>query len=73
VTTCVSVVFRRGPTDDPAPYEVFVRLAVPADRGAFGTWNALRKAAAGLRGRPIPMNGEQLPGVRATIPLAALP
>ena len=67
VTTCVSVVYRGGPP------EVFVRLAVPADRNAFATWNALRRAAAGLRGRPIPMNGEHLPGVRATIPLAALP
>jgi type VII secretion protein EccE len=68
VTTCVSVLFSRG---GPSQGEVFVRLAVPADRNPRAVRTALRRAASGLRGRLSPMNGEHLPGVRATIPLAA--
>ncbi|HEY8473790.1 MAG TPA: type VII secretion protein EccE [Natronosporangium sp.] len=70
VTTCVSVVFRRG---GPAEGEVFVRVAVSADRDPRAVRAALRRAAAGLPGRLAPMHGEHLPGVRATIPLAATP
>jgi type VII secretion protein EccE len=70
VTTCVSVRYTRGGTGG---CEVFVRLAVPADRNPRAVWSALRQATSGLRGHLTPMNGEQLPGVRATIPLATAP
>jgi type VII secretion protein EccE len=71
VTACVSVLYTRAETRGAEPREeVVVRVAVPADRDARAVRHALRRAAAGVRGRLTPMNGEQLAGVRATIPLA---
>jgi type VII secretion protein EccE len=74
VTTCVSVLYSRDWTSGSAPRrEVVVRVAVPADRNPRAVRRALRQAVSGLRGKVIPMNGEHLPGVRATIPLATAP
>ncbi len=74
VTTCVSVLYSRDWTIGAAPRrEVVVRVAVPADRNPRAVRRALRRAVSGLRGKLTPMNGEHLPGVRATIPLATAP
>jgi type VII secretion protein EccE len=74
VTTCVSVLYTRDESGRPSPRpEVVLRVAVPADRNQRAVRHALRHAASGLRGRLTPMNGEHLPGVRATIPLATSP
>ena len=71
VTTCVSVRYAREVTTKRAPrLDVVVRIAVPAERDPRAVRQALRRAASGLRGRLTPMNGEHLPGVRATLPLA---
>lgn len=72
VTTCVSVLYTRDWASGSAPRrEVVVRVAVPADRNPRAVRRALRRAVPGFRGGLTPMNGEHLPGVRATIPLAA--
>jgi ESX secretion system protein EccE len=74
ITTCVSVIYTRDQSGRPSSRAgVVVRVAVPADRKPRAVRHALRHAASGLRGRLTPMNGEHLPGVRATIPLAATP
>jgi type VII secretion protein EccE len=74
VTTCVSVLYTRDDNGRPNPgAEVVVRVAVPADRNPRAVSHALRHAASGLRAPLTTMNGEHLPGVRATIPLACAP
>jgi type VII secretion protein EccE len=73
ITTCVSVLYSRDAGETAPRRQVIVRVAVPADRRPRVVRRALRRAAAGIRGRLVPMNGEHLPGVRATVPLAAPP
>jgi type VII secretion protein EccE len=73
ITTCVSVLYSRDAGETAPRREVVVRVAAPAERSPRVVRRALRRAAAGIRGRLVPMNGEHLPGVRATVPLAAPP
>jgi len=70
ITTCSSVLVTRDGLDGRTRTESVIRVAVPAERRRRAIRRAVRRAAAGLPARLVPMHGEHHAGVRATIPLA---